>query len=122
MKRTRAPLAILISGRGSNMAALIDAACEPDCPYEVVLVASNEPDAPGLELARKLGIATFAHSHKGLARERGTARGMRLSCLNRETAAQEVLNDLSVVYLRKLPRVWSPIFRRYTTERSFKTS
>jgi len=69
MKRTRAPLAILISGRGSNMAALIDAACESDCPYEVVLVASNEPDAPGLQLARKLGIATFAHSHKGLARE-----------------------------------------------------
>jgi len=69
MKRSRTPLAILISGRGSNMAALIDAACEPDCPYEVVLVASNNPNAPGLQLARERGIATFAHSHKGLVRE-----------------------------------------------------
>ncbi len=63
------PLAILMSGRGSNMAALIDAARASDCPYEVVLVASNNPDAEGLAIARAAGIATFAHSHKGLKRE-----------------------------------------------------
>lgn len=66
---SKAPLAILISGRGSNMAALIEAARAKDCPYEVVLVASNNPDAPGLAIAREAGIATFAHSHKGLKRE-----------------------------------------------------
>ena len=66
---TKAPLAILISGRGSNMAALIEAARADDCPYEVTLVASNNPDAEGLVIARDAGIATFAHSHKGLPRE-----------------------------------------------------
>lgn len=65
----KAPLAILISGRGSNMAALIEAARAEDCPYAVVLVASNNPDADGLRIARNAGIATFAHSHKGLERE-----------------------------------------------------
>lgn len=64
----KAPLAILISGRGSNMAVLIDAARAADCPYEVVLVASNDPEADGLAVARAAGIATFAHSHKGLPR------------------------------------------------------
>lgn len=64
----RAPIAILISGRGSNMRVLLDAAREPDCPYEVVLVASNDPEAAGLAIARDAGIATFAHSHKGLKR------------------------------------------------------
>ena len=68
MKR-KAPLAILISGRGSNMTALIEASRAPDCPYQVVLVASNDPEAGGLAVARAAGIATFAHSHKGLSRE-----------------------------------------------------
>jgi phosphoribosylglycinamide formyltransferase-1 len=65
----KAKIAILISGRGSNMAAMVYAAKSPDCPYELVLVASNDPDAPGLKLAEAEGIATFAHPHKGLARE-----------------------------------------------------
>ncbi|KKC24545.1 phosphoribosylglycinamide formyltransferase [Sphingomonas sp. SRS2] len=65
---TKAPLGILISGRGSNMARLIEAARADDCPYEVVLVASNNPEAAGLATARNAGIATFAHSHKGLPR------------------------------------------------------
>ncbi|MES2494863.1 MAG: phosphoribosylglycinamide formyltransferase [Pseudomonadota bacterium] len=64
----KVPLAILISGRGSNMAMLIEASRAPDCPYAVVLVASNDPEAPGLATARDAGIATFAHSHKGLTR------------------------------------------------------
>jgi formyltetrahydrofolate-dependent phosphoribosylglycinamide formyltransferase len=41
----------------------------PDCPYEIVLVASNQPDARGLKIAEAEGIPTFAHSHKGMARE-----------------------------------------------------
>lgn len=64
----KTPIGILISGRGSNMSALVEASRAADCPYEVVLVASNDPDAAGLAIARDAGIATFAHSHKGLPR------------------------------------------------------
>lgn len=64
----KARVAVLISGRGSNMAALVYAAKALDCPFEIVLVASNDPEAAGLELARAEGIPTFAHSHKGLKR------------------------------------------------------
>ncbi|MCY7339214.1 MAG: phosphoribosylglycinamide formyltransferase [Sphingomonas bacterium] len=45
-------VAVLISGRGSNMAALIYAARADDCPYEVALVSGDKPDAPGLDLAQ----------------------------------------------------------------------
>ena len=64
----RARVAILISGRGSNMAALIDAARDPACPYAVVLVGSNVPDAPGLDYAAACGIPQFAESHVGIPR------------------------------------------------------
>src|SRR5260370_38413798 len=50
--------AILISGRGSNMAALIEAAKSADFPAEIVAVISNRADAGGLETARASGIAT----------------------------------------------------------------
>lgn len=53
----RSRVAVLISGRGSNMAALIYAAQAEDCPYEVALVASDKPDAEGLALARAEGVA-----------------------------------------------------------------
>ena len=65
----RARVAVLISGRGSNMAALLYAAKHPDCPFEIALVAANDPDAPGLALAAAEGVATFAHPHKGMTRE-----------------------------------------------------
>ena len=64
-----AKIAVLISGAGTNMAALVYASRIGDCPYEVVLVASNDPDAPGLALAAAEGIATFALPHKGMTRE-----------------------------------------------------
>jgi phosphoribosylglycinamide formyltransferase 1 len=63
---TRRKLGILISGRGSNMASLVEAARAEDCPYEVALVASDKPDAPGLAWAKTQGIATFAQSPKGM--------------------------------------------------------
>ena len=66
MLKTR--VGVLISGRGSNMAALVYASQVPDCPYEVVLVASNVPDAPGLKLAAAEGIPVFAHAHQGVKR------------------------------------------------------
>ena len=65
----KAKIAIFISGRGSNMAALVYAAKSPDCPYDIVLVASNDPEAFGLQLAEAEGITTFARSHKGLSRD-----------------------------------------------------
>lgn len=64
----KARVAVLISGTGSNMAALLYAARVADSPYEIVLVASNNPDAPGLKLAEAEGVATWAHSHKGMPR------------------------------------------------------
>jgi phosphoribosylglycinamide formyltransferase-1 len=51
------------------MAALVYASRIADCPYEVVLVASNDPEAAGLALAQAEGIATFALPHKGMPRE-----------------------------------------------------
>ena len=56
--------AILISGRGSNMAALIAAARAPDFPAEIALVLSNKSEAAGLVAARQAGIATAAVDHK----------------------------------------------------------
>ncbi|HSF12212.1 MAG TPA: phosphoribosylglycinamide formyltransferase [Erythrobacter sp.] len=65
----KARIAVLISGAGTNMAALVYASRIGDCPYEVVLVASNDPAAPGLALAEAEGIATFALPHKGMTRD-----------------------------------------------------
>ena len=50
------------------MAALIDAARDPDCPYEIALVVANDPAAGGLRTAQDAGIATLARSHVGLKR------------------------------------------------------
>lgn len=56
--------AILISGRGSNMASLIAASKAADFPADIALVLSNKPDAPGLATAKAQGIATAAVDHK----------------------------------------------------------
>lgn len=56
--------AIFISGRGSNMTSLIEAARVPEFPAEIALVLSNRPDAPGLATAKARGIATAAVDHK----------------------------------------------------------
>lgn len=58
-------VAILISGRGSNMKALVEHADG----YEVVLVASNKPLAPGIGWARNAGLQTWARDSKGVAKE-----------------------------------------------------
>ncbi|MFD1701497.1 phosphoribosylglycinamide formyltransferase [Methylopila henanensis] len=61
---SRVRVAILVSGRGSNMAALIDAAAEPDFPAEIVAVISNRPNAGALAIAERAGIATAVVDHK----------------------------------------------------------
>ena len=63
-----ARIAVLISGSGTNMAALLYASRAETCGYEIVLVASNNPDAAGLKLAEAEGVPTFALPHKGMAR------------------------------------------------------
>lgn len=57
-------VAILISGRGSNMQSLVAAARAPDYPAEIALVVSNRPDAPGLIWANREGFAAIAIDHK----------------------------------------------------------
>jgi phosphoribosylglycinamide formyltransferase 1 len=56
--------AVLISGRGSNMRSLLEAAKSPRYPAEIALVLSNRPDASGLETAKAEGVATAAVDHK----------------------------------------------------------
>jgi phosphoribosylglycinamide formyltransferase-1 len=87
-KRLR--LGVLISGRGSNLQALIDAFAPPGAPAEVVLVLSNEPAAPGLSRARVAGIRAEVVDHRD-HRDRGAfdralaaaleAAGVDLVCL-----------------------------------------
>jgi phosphoribosylglycinamide formyltransferase-1 len=67
---TRKRVAVLISGRGSNMAALIEAAKDKTFPAEIVLVASNRPDAGGLATARAAGIATEIVDHTSFGKDR----------------------------------------------------
>ncbi|MGN6425023.1 MAG: phosphoribosylglycinamide formyltransferase [Asticcacaulis sp.] len=62
--------AIFISGRGSNMMALVEAAKAPDFPAEFVLVVANDPEAPGLQWAAERGIRTFALDHKPFGKDR----------------------------------------------------
>jgi phosphoribosylglycinamide formyltransferase 1 len=61
----RKRVAVLISGRGSNMSALIEAASDPRYPAEIVLVVSNSADAKGLVVAAQAGVATTVVDHAG---------------------------------------------------------
>ena len=77
MAQARAKVAVMISGSGTNMAALLYASRAENCPYEIVLVAANDPEAKGLRLAEAEGVATFAieagDSHGGVTVHLGTA-------------------------------------------------
>lgn len=61
---SRLRVAVLVSGRGSNMAALIDAAAEASYPAEIVAVISNRPNAGALAIAERAGVATAVVDHK----------------------------------------------------------
>ncbi|WP_429912105.1 phosphoribosylglycinamide formyltransferase [Glycocaulis sp.] len=60
----KTPIAVLISGRGSNLQCLIDACAADDYPARIVAVISNRPGAYGLERARQAGISAIAIDHK----------------------------------------------------------
>ena len=96
----KTPVAVLISGSGTNMAALLYASRADDCPYEVILVASNNPAAAGLTLAAAEGVPTFVLPHKGMARAEHDAA---MDAAIRESGAQ-------VVALAGYMRILSPGF------------
>jgi len=71
---SRKRVVILISGRGSNMSALIEAAKSPDYPAEIAGVISNRADAKGLAVAAAKGVATVVVESKGQTREAHAAQ------------------------------------------------
>ncbi len=93
------PVAVLLSGTGSNMAALLYASRLPDVSYRIVLVVSDRPYAPGLDLARAEGIPTVAVPRTGSKPEH-------------EDKLQAALDDsgAEVVTLAGYMRVLSPAF------------
>ena len=96
----RKRVAVLISGAGSNMAALIDAVGQADAPFEVVLVLSNKPGAGGLAVAEAKGVATAVVEHATFGKDR-TAH---------EHAVQTVLeaHGVEVVALAGYMRLLTP--------------
>ena len=98
----RKRVAILISGRGSNMAALIAAAQAPDYPAEIVLVLSNRADAAGLAHAREARVATTVLDHRPYGKDRAAF----------EAALQAVLDEhrVELVCLAGFMRLFTAAF------------
>lgn len=94
--------AVLISGRGSNMAALIEAAADPAYPAEIALVLSNIADAGGLAIAASKGIKTETVDHKTFGKDRDAF----------ETAVQKALDAgrIDFVCLAGFMRLLTPAF------------
>lgn len=69
-ERGRTRVAVLISGAGSNMSALVEAARAPDNPFEIALVVSNLPEAAGLARAADAGVPILAVDHREFGRDR----------------------------------------------------
>ena len=87
MSKTR--VGVLISGRGSNMSALVAASKAPDCPYEIALVLSNKPDAGGLDAARAAGIEARAIDQRDFPKDR-EAHERALNAALREAGVEVV--------------------------------
>ena len=99
---SRLRTAILISGRGSNMQAILEAARNPSYAAEPVLVLSNKPSAKGLAIASSMGIATDAIDHKPFGKDREEF----------ERALQKVLerHRVEMVVLAGFMRILTPWF------------
>ena len=99
---TRKRVGVLISGRGSNMAALIEAAKTPDYPAEIALVLSNRPDAGGIATARGQSFATEIVDHTQFGKDRPAF----------ERAMQGVLerHRIEIVCLAGFMRLLTPWF------------
>jgi len=92
---------VLISGRGSNMAALIKAAEAPDYPAEIACVVSNVADAAGVAIARAAGIATAVIPHKSFP-DRET--------FDRAVSAELEKHGVGLIALAGFMRIQSPWF------------
>jgi phosphoribosylglycinamide formyltransferase-1 len=96
----RKRVAILISGRGSNMAALIEAAQDQRYPAEIALVITNEPTATGLERARAAGIRTCVIDHRRFGKDR--------EAFERALQAQLEAHAIELVCLAGFMRLLTP--------------
>ena len=85
----KTPVAILLSGRGSNATALIRACEDPAFPARICVVISNNPDAPGLEMARKAGLSVKAIDHRPYKKDRAAHEQALDACL-KEAGAEAV--------------------------------
>src|SRR5262245_57219326 len=99
---TKKRVAVLISGRGSNMVALIEAAKAKDYPAEIVLVVSNVPEAAGLDRAQRDGIATAVVDHRTFGKDREAFE----RALDEKLAAQSI----DLVCLAGFMRLLTPWF------------
>jgi phosphoribosylglycinamide formyltransferase 1 len=99
---TKKRVAVLISGRGSNMAALIEAAKAQDYPAQIALVVSNEPDASGLVHAHESAIATAIVDHRPFGKDR--------EAFERALDAQLVAHRIDLVCLAGFMRLLTPWF------------
>lgn len=106
---TRLRLAILISGRGTNMQAILDAAGTATYPADPVLVLSNRPGAKGLETASKRGLAAIAVDHKPFGKDR--------EAFERELHAVLQSHEIEMVVLAGFMRILTPWFVRQWTDR-----
>jgi phosphoribosylglycinamide formyltransferase-1 len=107
MRRKR--VAILISGRGSNMAALIEAASDPAYPAEIALVVSNVASAEGLARAKAAGIATAVIDHRPFGKNR--------EAFDRALQATIASHRIDIVCLAGFMRLLTPWFVQQWKER-----
>jgi phosphoribosylglycinamide formyltransferase-1 len=103
---TRKRVAILISGRGSNMAALIEAAKAPDYPAEIALVVSNRPEAGGLALARAAGVATAVLDHKPFGKDRAAFDSALQAILDEHRIALICLGGFMRLFTAQFTQRW----------------
>ena len=98
----RKRVGVLISGRGSNMVSLAEAAQAPGYPAEIALVISNIPDVAGLDRARGFGIATATVDHRPFGKDREAF----------ERAVDEALrvNQIDLIVLAGFMRILTPWF------------
>ena len=102
----RVRTAVLISGRGSNMRALIEAARSPDFSAEIVLVLSDDPAAAGLSAARELGVAAEAIDFRAYTDK---------PAFEAELEARLTAASVEIVCLAGFMRLLSAVLRRATT-------
>jgi phosphoribosylglycinamide formyltransferase-1 len=99
-------VAILISGRGSNMAALIEATRQPDFPAEIVIVVANRADAGGLARASSAGIPTLTIESKPFGRDRAGFEAVLQSALDRHSIDLICLGGFMRLFTAEFVQRW----------------